>query len=85
MIVGTADSYYLDGAVHRLQAVLDALHARSDFRYLKGRTHGDLYAQGNDPEALLKQISWQMYAVARPGSTLKMRQSSPPRVQTPVR
>jgi len=71
VIVGTADSYYLDGAVHRLQAVLDALHARSDFRYLQGRTHGDLYAQGDDPDALLKQISWQMYAVARPGSTLR--------------
>lgn len=71
VIVGTADSYYLDGAVHRLQAVLDGLHARSYFRYLPGRTHGNLYAQGNDPEALLKQISWQMYAVARPGSTLR--------------
>ncbi|MEO7052907.1 MAG: hypothetical protein ABI128_14695, partial [Rhodanobacter sp.] len=71
VIVGTADSYYLDGAVHKLQAVLDGLHAHSEFRYLPGRTHGDLYAKGNDPIWLLKQISWEMYARARPGSALR--------------
>ncbi|MBB6243746.1 alpha/beta hydrolase-fold protein [Rhodanobacter sp. MP1X3] len=71
VMVGTADTYYLDGAVHRLQAVLDNLHARSDFRYLAGKTHADLYTQGDDPRALLKQISWEMYAVARPDSTMR--------------
>lgn len=71
VMVGTADTYYLDGAVHRLQAVLDGLHAKSDFRYLPGKTHADLYTQGDDPRALLKQISWEMYAVARPNSTMK--------------
>ena len=74
VIVGNADSYYLDGAVHKLQAVLDALHARSDFRYLPDKTHGDLYAKGNDPIWLLKRISWEMYAVARPGSALRQPQ-----------
>jgi hypothetical protein len=69
-MVGTADTYYLDGAVHKLQAVLDKLHARSDFRYLPGKTHEDLYIEGDDPRALLKQISWAMYAVARPNSPL---------------
>ena len=71
VMVGTADTYYLDGAVHKLQAVLDNLHARSDFRYLAGKTHADLYTQGDDPRALLKQISWEMYAVARPDSTMR--------------
>ncbi|WP_458068963.1 alpha/beta hydrolase [Rhodanobacter sp. BL-MT-08] len=71
LMVGTADTYYLDGAVHKLQAVLDGLHARSDFRYLPGKTHADLYTQGDDPRALLKQISWEMYAVARPDSSIK--------------
>lgn len=71
VMVGTADTYYLDGAVHKLQAVLDGLHARSDFRYLPGKTHADLYTQGDDPRALLKQISWEMYAVARPDSTMR--------------
>lgn len=71
LIVGTADTFYLDGAAHRLKSVLDGLHAKSDIRFLPGKTHFDLYAVGNDRTALLKQISWEMYAVARPQSTLK--------------
>jgi len=70
VVVGTADTYYLDGAVHKLQAVMDGLHAKADFRYLPGKNHGDLYIQGDDPRALLKQFSWAMYAVARPHSAL---------------
>ena len=61
----------LDGAAHKLQAVLDGLHAKSDFRFLPNRTHMDLYVQGKDRQGLLKQISWEMYAVARPDSPLK--------------
>ncbi|KRE87407.1 enterochelin esterase [Rhodanobacter sp. Soil772] len=71
VVVGTADTFYLDGASHKLKAVLDGLGAKSDFRFLPGKTHFDLYAQGDDRTALLKQISWEMYAVARPDSKLK--------------
>lgn len=78
LYVGTADTFYLDGAAHRLKAVLDALHAKSDIRFLPGKTHFDLYAEGQDREALLKQISWAMYAVARPHSTLKPAASPAP-------
>ena len=77
VIVGTADTFYLDGAVHRLQAVLDGLQAKSDFRYLPNRTHSDVYTQGGDRQALLRQISWEMYALARPGSSLKPAASTP--------
>lgn len=68
LIVGTADTFYLDGAAHKLQAVLDDLHAKSDFRFVPDKTHFDLYTQGSDRFALFKTISWEMYAVARPGS-----------------
>ncbi|WDS37917.1 alpha/beta hydrolase-fold protein [Pseudoxanthomonas sp.] len=68
LIVGTADTFYLDGSAHKFQAVLDGLHARSDFRYLDGRTHFDLYKDGDDNSALLKKIAWEMYGVARPGA-----------------
>ena len=71
LIVGTADTFYLDGAAHKLQSTLDALHAKSDFRFLPNRTHMDLYVQGTDRQGLLKQISWEMYAQARPNSPLK--------------
>ncbi|KAB0525737.1 alpha/beta hydrolase [Xanthomonas cissicola] len=66
LIVGTADTFYLDGAAHQFQAVLDGLGARSDFRYLEGRTHFDLYTEGDDNDALMKKIAAEMYAVARP-------------------
>ncbi len=71
LYVGTADTFYLDGVAHKLKAVLDGLHAKSDIRFLPNKTHMDLYAQGKDRQALLKQISWAMYATARPHSTLK--------------
>lgn len=67
LIVGTADTFYLDGAAHRLQATLDGLGARSDFRFLPDRTHFDLYTEGDDRRALSKRIAREMYAVARPG------------------
>jgi len=66
LIVGTADTFYLDGSARRFQAVLNGLHAKSDFRYLDGRTHFDLYKEGEDNNALLKKIAWEMYSVARP-------------------
>lgn len=66
--VGTADNFYLDGAARRLKAALDGVGARSDFRFVPDRTHFDLYADGDDRQALLKDIAWQMYALARPGA-----------------
>ena len=71
LYVGTADTFYLDGAAHKLQAVLDGLNAKSSFHFEPNRTHFDLYVQGSDRQALLKQISWEMYAIARPASPLK--------------
>ena len=77
LVVGTADTFYLDGAAHRLKAVLDGLGAKSDFRFLPGRTHMDLYVQGKDRQGLLKQMAWEMYAVARPASKLKRVAAAP--------
>ncbi|MGZ3181225.1 MAG: alpha/beta hydrolase [Telluria sp.] len=70
LIVGTADTFYLDGAAHRLQAVLEGLHAKADFRFLPAKTHFDLYADGGNPQALLEQISCEMYRLARPGTAI---------------
>jgi len=68
LTVGTADTFYLDGPAHRLEAVMKGLGAKTDFRYLPGKSHFDLYARPGDPMALLKDIAWEMYAIARPGS-----------------
>jgi hypothetical protein len=76
LAVGSADSFYLDGAAHRLQAVMDGLGAKSRFQFVPGRGHFDLYAVGGNRNALLETYAWEMYAVARPGS--KLAGSTPP-------
>ena len=66
VIVGTADTFYLDGAAHKLKAVLDKVGAHAEVQFLPGKTHGDLYWKGKDHDWLEKQIAWAMYHVARP-------------------
>ena len=78
LYVGTADTFYLEGAAHRLKAVLDGLGAHSDFRFVPDRTHFDLYVEGDNRYGLLDDIAWQMYAVARPRSKLKPAPSPAP-------
>jgi S-formylglutathione hydrolase FrmB len=68
IIVGTADTFHLDGAAHKLQAVLQRLGAKDDIGFLPGKTHMNLYEANGDPQALTVQIAREMYAVARPGS-----------------
>ena len=66
VIVGTADTFHLDGAAHKLQAVLQGLGAKADVRFLPGKTHFDLYEANGDRSALTVEIAREMYAVARP-------------------
>ncbi len=69
--VGTADTFYLDGAAHRFEAVLAKLGGEPHFSYLEGRTHFDVYLAGDDGVPLFDKISREMYAVARPGQGWK--------------
>ncbi|MGI4881263.1 MAG: alpha/beta hydrolase-fold protein [Janthinobacterium lividum] len=71
LIVGTADTFYLDGPAHRLQAVFDKLGAHESFTFVPGRTHFDLFVQGNDRSGMMNDISWEMYHLARPATTLQ--------------
>lgn len=66
IIVGTADTFYLDGAVHLLQTEISPLGYKAKITYLPGRTHFDLY-KGE----LMSRIAKQMYDVARPGNNWK--------------
>jgi len=68
LIVGTADTFYLDGAAHKLDAVMKQVGAKAQFTYLPGKTHMDLYERGGDKMALEKDIAWAMYRTARPGA-----------------
>ncbi len=66
LYVGTADTFYLDGAAHLLDARLAKLGAQAKFTYVPGRSHFDLYKVGDDRSGLFNQIAAEMYAVARP-------------------
>jgi hypothetical protein len=66
-VLGTFEQF---AKLERLKAVLGGLGAKSQFRFVPDRTHFDLYKIGEDRHGLLKQISWAMYAVARPPSGL---------------
>jgi hypothetical protein len=66
LIVGTDDTFYLDGAAHSLQTTLDRLGGRAHFTFLPGRSHFDVYQDGGDRFALFDRIAAEMYHVARP-------------------
>ena len=67
LIVGTADTFYLDGSARKFEAVLNRLGAEAHFTYLPDRTHFNLYDEGNDHMALYDKIAAEMWEVARPG------------------
>lgn len=69
--VGTADTFYLDGAAHDFDAVLQGLHADAQFHFLPDRTHFDLYTVGKDRMGLMDDIADQMWSVARGGKAWK--------------
>lgn len=66
LFVGTDDTFYLDGAAHRLQALLERLDGKGHFTFIPNKTHFDLYQRGDDRYALFDQIATEMYAIARP-------------------
>ncbi|MGB9030613.1 MAG: alpha/beta hydrolase-fold protein [Acidobacteriaceae bacterium] len=68
LIVGTADTFYLDGAAHKFEAVLNRLEADPHFTYRDNRTHFDLYEENGDRMAMMDEIAKQMYDVARPSA-----------------
>ncbi len=72
VFVGTADTFYLDQAAHRFDAVLKNLNADAHFTYIPDKTHFDLYVtqspeNKDDRMGLFDQIAAEMYSVARPG------------------
>lgn len=66
LFVGTADTFYLDGAAHLFEARLAKLGAEPHFTYIPNKTHFDLYNVGDERGALFDRIGAEMYAVARP-------------------
>ena len=68
--VGTADSYYLDGSVRRLEAAVASVGGQADFTYVPNATHSmsEVYARKGDRNGLWKEMTGRMYSIARPHS-----------------
>jgi len=79
LVVGTADTFFLDGAAHKFEAALNRLHGDPHFTFRDNRTHFDLYEEGGDRMAMMDEIAAQMYAVARPSAHWKL-----PAGETPI-
>jgi len=71
LIVGTADTFYLDGAARKFEAQLSRLGGDPHFTYLPDRTHFNLYEVGDDRQGLFDRIASEMYPIARPASPWK--------------
>jgi len=69
--VGTADTFYLNGAARKLDAGLKDLGADAHFTFRAGRSHFDLYAGNGDNFALVDTIAAQMYLAAYPHADAK--------------
>jgi len=66
LTVGTDDTFYLDGAAHSLESALKRLDGDPHFTFLPGRSHFDVYVEGDDRWALFNTIAAEMYKIARP-------------------
>jgi hypothetical protein len=66
LIVGTDDTFYLDGAARSLESTLTRLGGDPHITFLPGRSHFNVYVVGDDRWALFDQIAAEMYQVARP-------------------
>ena len=66
LVVGTDDTFYLDGAAHSLESALNRLGGEPHFTFLADRSHFNVYLVGDDRWALFDKIAAEMYQVARP-------------------
>lgn len=66
LAVGTDDTFYLDGAAHSLEATLNRLGGEPHFTFVPGRSHFNVYMDGEDRWALFDKIAAEMYKIARP-------------------
>ncbi|HET9281732.1 MAG TPA: alpha/beta hydrolase [Candidatus Angelobacter sp.] len=65
VIVGTADEFHLDEPVRLLESTMKELNIPTDFEYLEGRTHFNLYEGG-----LEEKIATQIQQVAKPTAAI---------------
>lgn len=68
--VGDKDDFGLDGGVRKLEAAFKDVGAVAEVRYVPGKGHFDLYAEGKERMALRRKMGWDIWKMAYPDSTL---------------
>jgi enterochelin esterase-like enzyme len=86
LFIGDVDTFHLNEAAHLLQQEMNTLGARASFTFIPGGTHFNLDTQTvpGDQMGLEKKIAWEMYAIARPTSTLRPPAATPAPAASPT-
>ncbi|HEX7339933.1 MAG TPA: alpha/beta hydrolase-fold protein [Rhodanobacteraceae bacterium] len=70
LIVGTADTFYLNESAKLLAGVLKSVGAKAEVEFLPGKNHFTVFAKGKNRDWLMQQITWAMYHHAYPEATI---------------
>ncbi len=70
LIVGTADTFYLNESAALLKKALQSVGAKAEVEFRPGKTHGTVFVKGNNRDWLMQQITWAMYHQARPDAKI---------------
>ncbi|HEX7340906.1 MAG TPA: alpha/beta hydrolase-fold protein [Rhodanobacteraceae bacterium] len=66
LIVGTADTFYLNESAELLKKVLHEVGAKAEVQFLPGKNHFTVFAKGSNRNWLMQQDAWAMYHLAYP-------------------
>ncbi|HEX7326511.1 MAG TPA: alpha/beta hydrolase-fold protein [Rhodanobacteraceae bacterium] len=70
LIVGTADTFYLNESAELLKGVLEKVGARAEVQFRPGKTHGTVFFKGKNHNWLMQQDAWAMYHTAFPDAKI---------------
>lgn len=60
VVVGENDEFALDESARDLERAIARVSGKASFRYLAGKGHFDLYAEGDERAALRRVMAWEM-------------------------
>ncbi|MGH8189868.1 MAG: alpha/beta hydrolase-fold protein [Rhodanobacteraceae bacterium] len=70
VIVGTADTFYLNESAELLKDVLEKVGAHAEVQFRPGKTHSTVFAKGKNRNWLMQQDAWAMYHQAYPNARI---------------
>ncbi|MGH8125275.1 MAG: alpha/beta hydrolase [Rhodanobacteraceae bacterium] len=83
LIVGTADTFYLNESAELFKKVLASVGARAEVQFRPGKNHGTVFVKGKNRDWLMQQDAWAMYHQAYPEAKIpaQYREELPPAIR----